>query len=89
MTTYEIVTATKVDPHRHITRVGTSDGRLWPVDEVRAAILAGDLFHTRSATTTKTANIVVCECRYCGFLKVRSAVDAASDSDLDVLPNCG
>ena len=67
MDAYEIVTATKVDPHRHVTRLGTSDGQQWTVDEVRTAILAGDLFHTRSPLTKKTANVVVCACRYCGF----------------------
>ncbi len=85
---YEIVAATNVDPHHHITRLGTSDGRQWTVGEVRVAILAGDLFHTRSAKTGKTANVVVCVCRYCGFPKVRSAIDAASDSNLDALPSC-
>jgi hypothetical protein len=86
--TYEIVAATQVDPHRHVTHLRTSDGRQWTVDEVRSAILGGDLFHTRSPSTTKTANVIVCDCRYCGFPKVRSAIDAAFDGNLDALPNC-
>ena len=89
MVSYEIVTATKVDPHGHITRLGTSDGRRWTVDEVRAAMVAGDHFHTRSSTTGKTAKVIACVCRYCGYPKVRSAIDAASDSNLDALPYCG
>ncbi len=89
MGSYEIVTATTVDPHQHVTRLGTSDGRRWTVDEVRAAILAGDLFHTRSSTTGQKANVIVCVCRYCGYPKVRSAIDAAPDSNLDALPSCG
>jgi hypothetical protein len=86
--TYEVITATKVDPHRHVTRLGTSDGKQWAVDEMRAAIFAGDRFHTRSASTKRAANVVACLCRYCGFPKVRSAIDAASDSNLDTLPDC-
>ena len=89
MVSYEIVTATTVDPHHHIASLGTSDGRRWTVDEVRAAILAGDLFHTRSLSTGETANVIVSVCRYCGYPKVRSAIDAASDSNLDALPGCG
>ena len=88
MATYELISASRVNPHRHITRLGTSDGRKWTVDEVRAAIRAGVVFHTRSPTTTGTANVIASVCRYCGFAKVRSAIDAASDNDLDALPNC-
>jgi hypothetical protein len=88
MHAYEIVRATKVDPHRHITVVCTSDGRRWTVDEARAAITAGDRFYTLSPSTQRAANVVLCDCRYCGFHKLRSAVDAASDNNLDTMADC-
>jgi hypothetical protein len=82
-------------PHRHITRVGTGTkadecSRTWTVEEVRAALEAGDRFYTISPTTWREADVRADNCNIDGCLieTVRSKADAIMDNDLDNMPSC-
>jgi len=83
---YQITCATKVHPHRHITKVGGPSGS-WTVAQARAAIAAGTVFFTLSPTTGRRATVERYNCS-CGCATLRTTADAVTDNNLDNLPNC-
>jgi hypothetical protein len=78
--------------HAHIVQVGTGTDagweRLWTVQQVYLAILAGESFYTLSKSTGKEAEVNPFQCPYCSLGTLRSAPDAIFDNNLDSLPRC-
>lgn len=84
--TYKITCATKVHPHRHITKIGGPSGS-WTTEQARVAIARGDVFYTVSPSTGKQARVLRHTCS-CGVNTLRSVADAVTDNNLDNLRNC-
>jgi hypothetical protein len=85
---------TQLHNHAHIVRVGTGTttdhyDNLWTVQEVYAAMNAGDRFYTHGASSGKSALVHKFHCPHCTFDTLRSAADSVQDNNLDNLPNCG
>jgi hypothetical protein len=86
MARHQITCATKIHPHRHISRVGGPDG-IWVVGEARAAISRGEEFYTVSPSTGAEASVERWTCA-CGVLTLRSSGDANADNNLYNLADC-
>lgn len=57
----------------HPQAIGTEDGRRWSIDEVLAALDAGEEFFTRRAASRADAGLFAFDCRLCGQRTVRSS----------------
>lgn len=77
--------------HRHITAVGigadaTKADGLWPVERVRAALVAGEVFSTSDAEGN-VASVERYTCR-CGYDTIRSAAGTPRACNLTRLREC-
>jgi hypothetical protein len=93
VTDYRVVCVTQQYPtaHKHITSAGTGTtspipAKRWTVEEVRAAMAAGDRFYTYTdGATTALVEPFTCGC---GYGTIRSAADATLANNLDRLRDC-
>jgi hypothetical protein len=93
MAAYRIVCTTlkNVLEHRHIVEVGTGFDpkkatRQWTVEDVRGAIVVGDVFYTQDGAGNQ-AEVSRYDCP-CGYKTIRSAADATAANNLDNLHQC-
>lgn len=87
------VPVTEPTTHAHIVAVGTgveptTYQRKWTLDQVLAAMAAGNVFYTQGATSGKVAHVTPYVCGRCRRTYIRSTPDAIHDNNLDALPNC-
>ena len=79
--------------HAHISQVGIGNETGWShmltVQQVYAAMDAGDIFYTFGIQSGKMALVHKLDCPFCGRPTLRSAPDAVLDNNLDNLPRCG
>jgi len=98
MASYRIVCTTQAPAsappsHQHIVEVGTGTDpdkadRRWTLDQVLAAMDAGDTFYTQGNTSGKRASVEKYLCSSCRRTYIRSSPDAVADNNLDNLRRC-
>ncbi|MGH2428536.1 MAG: hypothetical protein ACRDGV_06560 [Candidatus Limnocylindria bacterium] len=86
-------TVPRAPDHTHVVALHTTeaDGETerWSVVSFVTAVRAGERFHTASATSGLSSSVLPFVCPLCGTVTIRSASDAAPDSHVENLPQCG